>query len=136
MRTTAIHRYYIKASNLFFISIGLDLLQIFFYSEPVTKVNSDLFKYFVLFLTGSFYIGLVVVPAYFARLGHRWVKYLMTGIILLTILGIPGDTDKWKGNPIYYLLEYFSLSIAIWATILLYLIPKKIYSPEKDTVSG
>ncbi|PKP29510.1 MAG: hypothetical protein CVU00_15260 [Bacteroidetes bacterium HGW-Bacteroidetes-17] len=113
---TQIHRNYIKSSNLIFGTIVLGLINLFFSNEELNDIKS--------IVTNLITILLIVGLGYVIRQGKAWVKYLLLALLILGLILMPISLDYFNQKPVVIIINFVQSAMEIWATILLFKIPK------------
>lgn len=111
-----VHSNFIKSSNLIFASVGLGIINLFFSSDTLSNVVNIVGVIFTLLLICG--LGILV------RQGYPWVKYLLlvlTTLGLVSMLLLPSNPTH---NPVVIIVNIAQIVIAVWATILLFRVPK------------
>ncbi len=112
-----LHSNFIKSSNLIFATVGLGIVNFFFSHILLNGTNIVTAIFTLLFISG---LGLLV------RRGFAWVKYLLlvlTIVGLILIMFIPNDPTQ---NTIVIIVNIAQTVIQVWATVLLFRVPKII----------
>jgi hypothetical protein len=111
-----LHSNFIQSSNLIFATVGLGVINFFFSSDTLSSgTNIAVAIITLLIILG---IGILV------RQGFNWVKYLLLVLTILGLFGVPIILTDLTQNPIVGIVSIVETVIEIWATVILFLIPK------------
>lgn len=124
-----VHKNFIKSSNLIFGTVGLGIINFFFSDEILNNgKNLSIAIITLLIISG---IGFLV------RQGKSWVKYLLLILTIFGLIGVPFIIGNITERPIIGLINILQTIMQIWATILLFMIPKKVdYNLNDDLTAG
>lgn len=108
-----IHPEYKKAANLWYISVGLGLINFLF-----TDAN-DLFF-------GIITIILLFGLGYMISKGFEWIKYLLLGMFILGFLISIFSFILYVNNSIVTIINIIQTILQIWVLVILFRIPKNV----------
>jgi hypothetical protein len=113
-----VHENFIKSSNLFFISAGFGLINLFLTrSELVSTRLIAIAIISILFVVGLGYI---------IRQGFDWIKYILLVLAGFGLIGIVGVIIiNLEKQPLIAVVNIIQTILQVWATVLLFRIPKK-----------
>ena len=111
-----IHPNYIKASNLIFGSAAIGLINLFFLSEILNDAKSIIAAIF----SFLFVIGI----GYLMRIGKDWIKYPFLIFLILGLIIMLFILPQLLINPITFVINIAQTIMQIFATYLLFKIPK------------
>ena len=111
-----LHSNFIKSSNLIFVTVGLGITNFFFSKETLSGGTNIA----IAIITLSMILGLGIL----VRQGFNWIKYLLLVITILGLFGISTILIDFSQNPIVGIVNLVQTVLEIWATVILFLIPK------------
>jgi hypothetical protein len=115
-----IHPNYIKSSNLIFGAVGLGLINFFFVGDLLNTGQNIAIAILTLVIIAG--IGFLV------RQGKDWVKSLLVVFMLFGAVCIPFMIITIVQTPVFMLVNIAQTILQLWATILLFKIPKTVVS--------
>jgi len=111
-----LHSNFIKSSNLIFATVGLGIINFYFSSDTLSsRTNIAVAIITLLTILG---LGILV------RQGYNWMKYLLLVLTILGLFGISTILTDLTQNPIVGIVSIVETVLEIWATVILFLIPK------------
>lgn len=111
-----LHSNFIKSSNLIFATVVLGIINFFFSSDTLSSGTNIA----VAIITLSMILGLGIL----VRQGYNWMKYLLLVLTILGLFGISTILTDLTQNPIVGIVSIVQTVLEIWATVILFLIPK------------
>ena len=111
-----VHSNFIKSSNLIFATVGLGIINFFFPSDILSNGANILTAIFTLL----FICGLAIL----VRQGYAWVKYLLLVLTILGIVAIALIPSSPTQNSVVTIVNIVQTVLQVWATILLFRVPK------------
>lgn len=120
-----IHENNIKSSNLLFFSAFLGLLNFFLSGEAMIKAGIKEAIFSILFVV---FLGVLI------RRGYNAIKYILSVLFVLgSVLFIPYLINDLKNYPVNGIISVCQCIAQIYATILLFMISKKVEVMETTT---
>jgi len=107
---------FIKSSNLILGTAVLGLINLLLSRDILTDVKNIA----IAILTLLFIIGL----GFLIRQGQNWVKYLLLVLTIVGTIGIPFIITNITEKPLIGIINLAQTVMQIWATILLFKVPK------------
>ena len=124
--TKKVHENFIKSSNLIFISAALGLINLF-----VTKSELGSTKLIASAILTLLFVGGL---GYIVRQGYAWIKYLLLVLMIFGLIGIVGlIITNLEKRPLITTVNIIQTILQIWATVLLFIIPKKTVEDISET---
>jgi len=111
-----IHSNFIKSSNLIFAVIGVGILNFFFSGNTLSNAANITTEVVTLIMIGG--LGLLV------RQGYNWMKYILLVLTILGLVGISAILSDLAQNPVVGFESIAETILEVWATVLLFKIPK------------
>lgn len=111
-----LHSNFIKSSNLIFATVGLGIINFFFPGDILSNGANIATAIFTLL----FICGLAIL----VRQGYAWVKYLLLVLIILGIVAIALIPSNPTQNSVVTIVNIAQTVLQVWATVILFLIPK------------
>ena len=124
--TKKVHENFIKSSNLIFISAALGLINLF-----LTKGELGSTKLIVSAILTLLFVGGL---GYIVRQGFEWIKYLLLVLMIFGLIGIVGIIImNLEKQPLTTTVNIIQTILQTWATVLLFIIPKKSVEDISET---
>ena len=124
--TKKVHENFIKSSNLIFISAALGLINVF-----LTKGELGSTKLIASAILTLLFVGGL---GYIVRQGYAWIKYLLLVLMIFGLIGIVGlIITNLEKRPLITTVNIIQTILQIWATVLLFIIPKKTVEDISET---
>jgi len=121
-----VHENFIKSSNLIFISAALGLINLF-----LTKGELGSTKLIVSAILTLLFVGGL---GYIVRQGYAWIKYLLLVLMIFGLIGIVGlIITNLEKQPLITTVNIIQTILQTWATVLLFIIPKKTVEDISET---
>ena len=121
-----VHENFIKSSNLIFISAALGLINLF-----LTKGELGSTKLIVSAILTLLFVGGL---GYIVRQGYAWIKYLLLVLMIFGLIGIVGILImNLEKQPLITTVNIIQTILQTWATVLLFIIPKKTVENISET---
>ena len=121
-----VHENFIKSSNLIFISAALGLINLF-----LTKGELGSTKLIVSAILTLLFVGGL---GYIVRQGYAWIKYLLLVLMIFGLIGIVGILImNLEKQPLITTVNIIQTILQTWATVLLFIIPKKTVEDISET---
>lgn len=116
VRETIIHPNHKKAANVIYLSAGLGIINAIL--SPETFNNS------FAIIVAIFTLGLISGIGYLISIGTDWIKYVLLGLMILGLIGVPFIIMNIVNNPIVGIINIIQTALQIYALVLLFKIPK------------
>jgi len=124
-KVISIHSNNIKASNLIYLSAVLSFIVLLL---PPNDILNDLFSNLFSLLFVGFLAALV-------RRGYNWVKYIMLVSFAICALFIKSIVFYGINFPVIGIINFFVILLQVYATILIFKIPKEyVLAPGKSNL--
>ena len=124
--TKKVHENFIKSSNLIFISAALGLINVF-----LTKGELGSTKLIASAILTLLFVGGL---GYIVRQGYAWIKYLLLVLMIFGLIGIVGlIIMTFEKQPLTSIVNIIQTILQTWATVLLFIIPKKTAEDISET---
>jgi len=124
--TKKVHENFIKSSNLIFISAALGLINVF-----LTKGELGSTKLIASAILTLLFVGGL---GYIVRQGYAWIKYLLLVLMIFGLIGIVGlIIMNFEKQPLTSIVNIIQTILQTWATVLLFIIPKKTAEDISET---
>ena len=121
-----VHENFIKSSNLIFISAALGLINVF-----LTKGELGSTKLIASAILTLLFVGGL---GYIVRQGYAWIKYLLLVLMIFGLIGIVGlIIMNFEKQPLTSIVNIIQTILQTWATVLLFIIPKKTAEDISET---
>jgi len=125
--TKKVHENFIKSSNLIFISAALGLINLF-----LTKGELGSTKLIVSAILTLLFVGGL---GYIVRQGYAWIKYLLLVLMIFGLIGIVGlIITNLEKQPLITTVNIIQTILQTWATVLLFIIPRKTVEDISETI--
>ena len=124
--TKKVHENFIKSSNLIYISAALGLVNLFLTKGDIVSTR----------LISSAILTLLFVGGlgYIVRQGYAWIKYLLLVLMIFGLIGIVGlIITNLEKQPLITTVNIIQTILQTWATVLLFIIPKKTVENISET---
>jgi len=124
--TKKVHENFIKSSNLIYISAALGLVNLFLTKGDIVSTR----------LISSAILTLLFVGGlgYIVRQGYAWIKYLLLVLMIFGLIGIVGlIITNLEKQPLTTTVNIIQTILQTWATVLLFIIPKKTVENISET---
>lgn len=124
--TKKVHENFIKSSNLIFISAALGLINSFLTKGDIVSTR----------LISSAILTLLFVGGlgYIVRQGYAWIKYLLLVLMIFGLIGIVGlIIANLEKQPLITTVNIIQTILQTWATVLLFVIPKRTAEDISET---
>jgi hypothetical protein len=125
--TKKVHENFIKSSNLIYISAALGLVNLFLTKGDIVSTR----------LISSAILTLLFVGGlgYIVRQGYAWIKYLLLVLMIFGLIGIVGlIITNLEKQPLITTVNIIQTILQTWATVLLFIIPKKKVEDISETI--
>ena len=124
--TKKVHENFIKSSNLIYISAALGLINVF-----LTKGELGSTKLIASAILTLLFVGGL---GYIVRQGYAWIKYLLLVLMIFGLIGIVGlIIMNFEKQPLTSIVNIIQTILQTWATVLLFIIPKKTVEDISET---
>ena len=120
-----VHENYIKASNLFLVSVGLGLINIFLAPE-ITAEGSTI-------AVSIFTLGFLLIIGLLIRKGFDWMKYVLLVFMIIGVLAIPLILQNIMYQPIVGIINVIQTALQVVSLVILFKIPAN-HGAEKQRV--
>ncbi|PRD57067.1 hypothetical protein [Sphingobacterium gobiense] len=118
-----VHENYIKASNLFLVSVGLGLINIFLAPE-ITAEGSTI-------AVSIFTLGFLLIIGLLIRKGFDWMKYVLLVFMIIGVLAIPLLLQNIMYQPVVGIINLIQTALQVVTLVILFKIPDN-HSAEKQ----
>lgn len=125
--TKKVHENFIKSSNLIYISAALGLVNLFLTKGDIVSTR----------LISSAILTLLFVGGlgYIVRQGYAWIKYLLLVLMIFGLIGIVGlIITNLEKQPLITTVNIIQTILQTWATVLLFIIPRKTVEDISETI--
>ena len=125
--TKEVHENFIKSSNLIYISAALGLVNSFLTKGDIVSTR----------LISSAILTLLFVGGlgYIVRQGYAWIKYLLLVLMIFGLIGIVGlIITNLEKQPLITTVNIIQTILQTWATVLLFIIPRKTVEDISETI--
>ena len=125
--TKKVHENFIKSSNLIYISAALGLVNLFLIKGDIVSTRLISSAIFTLLFVGGL--------GYIVRQGYAWIKYLLLVLMIFGLIGIVGlIITNLEKQPLITTVNIIQTILQTWATVLLFIIPRKTVEDISETI--